>query len=122
MTGELTLRGTVLPIGGLKEKLLAAQRGGIKTVVIPHENVKDLADIPDNIKGQLSIEPVRWIEEVLRHALERDFTVVKTDTANGWSLQLTPTKKAPSDAMPIARIDIAGVTGASAVGVVVVSR
>ena len=71
MTGEITLRGEVLPIGGLKEKLLAAQRGGIKTVVIPHENVKDLADIPDNIKGQLSIEPVRWIEEVLRHALER---------------------------------------------------
>ena len=71
MTGEITLRGEVLPIGGLKEKLLAAQRGGIKTVVIPHENVKDLADIPDNIKGQLSIEPVRWIEEVLKHALER---------------------------------------------------
>jgi len=71
MTGEITLRGEVLPIGGLKEKLLAAQRGGIKTVVIPHENVKDLADIPDNIKGQLNIEPVRWIEEVLRHALER---------------------------------------------------
>jgi ATP-dependent Lon protease len=71
MTGEITLRGEVLPIGGLKEKLLAAQRGGIKTVVIPHENVKDLADIPDNIKAQLNIEPVRWIEDVLRHALER---------------------------------------------------
>src|SRR5574343_1217077 len=71
MTGEITLRGEVLPIGGLKEKLLAAQRGGIKTVVIPHENVKDLADIPDNIKAQLNIEPVRWIEDVLKHALER---------------------------------------------------
>ena len=71
MTGEITLRGEVLPIGGLKEKLLAAQRGGIKTVVIPHENVKDLAEIPDNIKEQLNIEPVRWIEEVLAHALER---------------------------------------------------
>jgi ATP-dependent Lon protease len=71
MTGEITLRGEVLPIGGLKEKLLAAHRGGIKTVVIPQENVKDLAEIPDNIKGKLNIEPVRWIDEVLKHALER---------------------------------------------------
>ncbi len=71
MTGEITLRGEVLPIGGLKEKMLAAQRGGIKTVIIPHENVKDLADIPDNIKGTLNIIPVRWIEEVLKTALER---------------------------------------------------
>jgi ATP-dependent Lon protease len=71
MTGEITLRGEVLPIGGLKEKLLAAHRGGIKTVVIPEENVKDLADIPDNIKGKLNIEPVRWIDDVLKHALER---------------------------------------------------
>ncbi|HEX4870885.1 MAG TPA: endopeptidase La [Nevskiaceae bacterium] len=71
MTGEITLRGEVLPIGGLKEKLLAAQRGGIRTVVIPQQNVKDLADIPENIKTKLVIEPVRWIEEVLRHALER---------------------------------------------------
>ncbi len=65
MTGEITLRGEVLPIGGLKEKLLAAQRGGIRTVIIPQENVKDLADIPDNIKGKLDIEPVRWVEDVL---------------------------------------------------------
>jgi ATP-dependent Lon protease len=71
MTGEITLRGEVLPIGGLKEKLLAAQRGGIKTVVIPQENVKDLADIPASIKGQLKIEPVRWVDEVFRVALER---------------------------------------------------
>ncbi len=71
MTGEITLRGEVLPIGGLKEKLLAALRGGIKTVVIPQENVKDLAEIPDNIKGKLNIEPVRWIDEVFKHALER---------------------------------------------------
>jgi ATP-dependent Lon protease len=71
MTGEITLRGEVLPIGGLKEKLLAAHRGGIKTVVIPQENVKDLAEIPDNIKSKLNIEPVRWIDEVLKHALER---------------------------------------------------
>jgi len=71
MTGEITLRGEVLPIGGLKEKMLAAQRGGIKTVIIPHENVKDLADIPDTIKGSLNVVPVRWIEEVLQTALER---------------------------------------------------
>ena len=71
MTGEITLRGEVLPIGGLKEKLLAAHRGGIKTVIIPQENVKDLTEIPDNIKGKLEILPVRWIDEVLKHALER---------------------------------------------------
>jgi ATP-dependent Lon protease len=69
MTGEITLRGEVLPIGGLKEKLLAAQRGGIRTVLIPSENVKDLAEIPDNIKGKLDIKPVKWIDEVLELAL-----------------------------------------------------
>ena len=69
MTGEITLRGEVLPIGGLKEKLLAAHRGGIKTVVIPQENEKDLVEIPDNIKAQLEIRPVRWIDEVLEIAL-----------------------------------------------------
>jgi ATP-dependent Lon protease len=71
MTGEITLRGEVLPIGGLKEKLLAAHRGGIKTVLIPEENVKDLAEIPDDIKNQLDIHPVRWIDNVLELALER---------------------------------------------------
>ncbi len=71
MTGEITLRGEVLPIGGLKEKLLAAGRGGIKTVLIPEENVKDLAEIPDEIKNRLDIHPVRWIEQVLERALER---------------------------------------------------
>ncbi len=71
MTGEITLRGEVLPIGGLKEKLLAAHRGGIKTVLIPHENVKDLTEIPDNIKNKLDIHPVKWIDEVLVLALER---------------------------------------------------
>ncbi len=71
MTGEITLRGEVLPIGGLKEKLLAAHRGGIKTVMIPEQNVKDLVDIPDNIKNQLDIHPVKWIDEVLEIALER---------------------------------------------------
>ena len=71
MTGEITLRGEVLPIGGLKEKLLAAHRGGIKTVLIPQENVKDLAEIPDNIKNRLDIHPVKWIDQVLELALER---------------------------------------------------
>jgi ATP-dependent Lon protease len=70
MTGEITLRGQVLPIGGLKEKLLAAHRGGISTVLIPDENVKDLAEIPDNIKGRLQIKPVKWIDEVLQLAMK----------------------------------------------------
>ena len=70
MTGEITLRGEVLPIGGLKEKLLAALRGGIKTVLIPESNVKDLVDIPDNIKSHLQIHPVKWIDQVLELALE----------------------------------------------------
>jgi ATP-dependent Lon protease len=71
MTGEITLRGEVLQIGGLKEKLLAAHRGGIKTVLIPEENVKDLTEIPDNIKNKLEIVPVKWIDKVLEVALER---------------------------------------------------
>ena len=69
MTGEITLRGEVLPIGGLKEKLLAAHRGGINKVLIPHENEKDLAEIPKNIKDKLTIVPVKWIDDVLQHAL-----------------------------------------------------
>lgn len=71
MTGEITLRGEVLPIGGLKEKLLAAHRGGIKLALIPEENVKDLADIPDNVKNSIEIQPVRWIDKVLELALVR---------------------------------------------------
>ncbi len=71
MTGEITLRGEVLAIGGLKEKLLAAHRGGIKMVLIPEENVKDLAEIPENIKNRLDIQPVKWIDQVLDLALER---------------------------------------------------
>jgi ATP-dependent Lon protease len=70
MTGEITLRGEVLPIGGLKEKLLAAHRGGIGTVLIPQENEKDLVDIPKNIKGKLEIVPVRWVDQVLEIALK----------------------------------------------------
>jgi len=69
MTGEITLRGEVLPIGGLKEKLLAARRGGIKTVLIPEENQRDLVDMPDNVKEDLDIRPVKWIDEVLEVAL-----------------------------------------------------
>ena len=71
MTGEITLRGEVLPIGGLKEKLLAAHRGGIKVVLIPEENVKDLADIPDNVKNKIEIIPAKWIDRVFEVALER---------------------------------------------------
>ncbi|HIA77230.1 MAG TPA: endopeptidase La [Gammaproteobacteria bacterium] len=71
ITGEITLRGEVLPVGGLKEKLLAAHRGGIKLVLIPHENEKDLVEIPNNVKAGLEIKPVRWIDEVFEFALER---------------------------------------------------
>ncbi len=86
MTGEITLRGEVLPIGGLKEKLLAAQRGGIAVVLIPEENQKDLVEIPDNIKGKLDIRPVRWIDQVLQIALTR---------------QPTPLPAAPGQDVPI---------------------
>jgi ATP-dependent Lon protease len=71
MTGEITLRGEVTAIGGLKEKLLAAHRGGVRKVLIPEENVKDLQEIPDNAKSNLEIVPVKWIEQVLELALER---------------------------------------------------
>jgi ATP-dependent Lon protease len=95
MTGEITLRGRVLPIGGLKEKLLAAHRGGITTVIIPEENRKDLVDIPKNVTASLDIHPVRWIDEVLDIALERP---------------LVPTTKAEGDA-PRAREEIAPESG-----------
>ncbi|MBL6735291.1 MAG: endopeptidase La [Shewanellaceae bacterium] len=84
MTGEITLRGEVLPIGGLKEKLLAAHRGGITTVVIPHENERDLEEIPDNVKSELTICPVKWISEVLEISLEnppKGFKVVNNHNA-----------------------------------------
>lgn len=77
MTGEISLRGRVLPIGGLKEKLLAALRGGIKTVLIPEENEKDLADIPENVKESLSIIPVSDINEVLARALVRPLAPIE---------------------------------------------
>jgi ATP-dependent Lon protease len=83
MTGEITLRGEVLAIGGLKEKLLAAHRGGIKTVMIPEENVKDLVDIPDNVKNKLEIIPVKWIDKVLEVALERRPVPLSEAAADG---------------------------------------
>jgi len=83
MTGEITLRGEVLPIGGLKEKLLAAHRGGIKIVVIPEENRKDLVDIPKNIRDSLDIRPYRWIDQVLETALERVPEPLKDPQAGG---------------------------------------
>ena len=80
MTGEITLRGEILPIGGLKEKLLAAHRGGISIVLIPEENRKDLADIPKNVKDKLDIRPVKWIDEVLQMALRHQPVPVSDDT------------------------------------------
>ncbi len=94
MTGEITLRGEVLPVGGIKEKLLAAHRGGIKSVIIPSENVKDLKEIPDNIKKDLAIKPVRWIDEVFTYALVGYHSQVQTKTKT--------TKKLKSLARPVA--------------------
>ena len=82
MTGEITLRGRVLPIGGLKEKLLAALRGGVKTVLIPSENEKDLQEIPDNVKEGLKIIPVSTVEEVLENALARPVEAVEWTEAD----------------------------------------
>lgn len=77
MTGEITLRGRVLPIGGLKEKLLAALRGGIKTVLIPDDNEKDLEEIPDNVKRGLEIIPVATLDEILSHALTSELVPIE---------------------------------------------
>ncbi|MGL6037203.1 MAG: S16 family serine protease, partial [Legionella sp.] len=93
MTGEITLRGQVLPIGGLKEKLLAAHRGGIKHVLIPQDNVKDLEEIPDNILRQLTIHPVKTIEEVLELALQRSPWGDKATNEQPDNLVNTKTKK-----------------------------
>ena len=91
MTGEITLRGEVTAIGGLKEKLLAALRGGIKTVLIPEENVKDLQEIPDNVKQGLEIIPVKWIDQVLQVALERQPEALKDDEPVVAAVAATPT-------------------------------
>jgi ATP-dependent Lon protease len=90
MTGEVTLRGRVLPIGGLKEKLLAALRGGVKKVLIPQDNAKDLADIPDNVKNGLEIVPVSRMEEVIKHALTRQPEAIE------WT-EVLPAVPAPRD-------------------------
>ena len=98
MTGEITLRGEVLPIGGLKEKLLAAHRGGIKTVLIPEENVKDLAEIPDNVKNSLEIVPVRWIDKVLELALERlPEPLAEEEAAKDEAVVAAPAAGSPTD-------------------------
>ena len=83
MTGEITLRGRVLPIGGLKEKLLAALRGGLKTVLIPAENEKDLAEIPDNVKRGLKIIAVGTVDEVLANALTGPLTPIEWEEDDG---------------------------------------
>ncbi len=94
MTGEITLRGEITQIGGLKEKLLAALRGGIKTVLIPEENAKDLADIPANVRDNLEIVPVKWIDKVLELALERMPTVLPDDDEPSVPLSVVPAKPA----------------------------
>ena len=104
MTGEVSLRGRVLPIGGLKEKLLAALRGGIKTVLIPQENEKDLADIPDNVKESLTIIPVSDITEVFSHALVQPLTPIEWSEADEAALAATLSgRPAPTDGSPSVR-------------------
>ncbi len=100
MTGEITLRGQVLPIGGLKEKLLAAHRGGVKNVIIPLENEKDLKEIPDNVKSNLNIHPVKWIDEALEIALERMpqprlVEVDQNDKSSDTPIEAQPAPSAP---------------------------
>lgn len=91
MTGEITLRGRVLPIGGLKEKMLAALRGGIKTVLIPEDNVKDLADIPENVKSEMEIIPVSRIGQVLEHALTAKLEPIEwTEEVESVTKEVTP--------------------------------
>jgi ATP-dependent Lon protease len=101
MTGEITLRGRVLPIGGLKEKLLAAHRGGITTVIIPEENKKDLVDLPENITDSLAIHPVKWIDEVLDLALERPLGQKKAgEGGDGVDVPQAPGKRGKGKASP----------------------
>jgi ATP-dependent Lon protease len=96
MTGEITLRGRVLPIGGLKEKLLAALRGNVKAVLIPTENEKDLAEIPDNVKKELTIIPVATADEVVKHALVRPPTPIEWTEADAEEAALAA-KRADKD-------------------------
>jgi ATP-dependent Lon protease len=97
MTGEITLRGEVLPIGGLKEKLLAASRGGVSTVLIPHENERDLIEIPKNIKQNLDIRAVRWIDEVFEVALEHMPLPTESASEAGGTKEPEEEKKKPSE-------------------------
>src|SRR5882762_3780730 len=101
MTGEITLRGEILAIGGLKEKLLAALRGGIKTVLIPEENVKDLAEIPDNVKNRIEIVPVKWIDQVLEVALTRQpIALTEEELAAQAAAQRAPAEAVKPEARP----------------------
>jgi ATP-dependent Lon protease len=106
MTGEITLRGEVTAIGGLKEKLLAAHRGGVRTVLIPEENVKDLQDIPENAKNKLEIVPVKWIDQVLELALERlpdslpDDEPVPAAETKPEAASMAPAPSAAADGLP----------------------
>jgi ATP-dependent Lon protease len=101
MTGEITLRGEVLPIGGLKEKLLAAHRGGLETVLIPHENEKDLAEIPKNIKDKLKIVPVKWIDQVFEHALQHmPVPAAKSKGKKGQSIERSKRQKSTDIVRP----------------------
>jgi ATP-dependent Lon protease len=101
MTGEITLRGQVLPIGGLKEKLLAAHRGGIRTVLIPDENTKDLVEIPQNIKDSLEIKPVKWIDEVLQVALNGMPVPLPATAENGGGEKSRPRRGAKRTAKQV---------------------
>jgi ATP-dependent Lon protease len=100
MTGEITLRGEVLPIGGLKEKLLAAHRGGIDTVIIPSENERDLTEIPKNIQQNLDIRPVRWIDEVLDIALTQRPEAIKVEAEGGDEATVVPDEPKEKAAEP----------------------
>ena len=97
MTGEITLRGRVLPIGGLKEKLLAAQRGGLKMVLIPKDNEKDLADIPENVKGLIEIVPVSMVDEALSLALTHEPILASLTAASENEPPVTPAEKAKNE-------------------------
>jgi ATP-dependent Lon protease len=98
MTGEITLRGRVLPIGGLKEKLLAALRGGIKTVLIPEENAKDLVEISDSVKSGLEIIPVSRMDEVLAHALTRKPEPIVWDETQAKAAEAAPAQPVEDEA------------------------
>jgi ATP-dependent Lon protease len=100
MTGEITLRGRVLPIGGLKEKLLAALRGGIRTVLIPEENRKDLADIPENVTRDLEIVPVKWIDQALDIALVKPLSQPQKIPAVKKKITKSRTKQSQSGVRP----------------------